>query len=150
MSATPPAPSEAALQKSRADQARADNLAKGREAKAEKREEAKAEKPAAITGELLHSGCRTLVKLLWALSGLVAFIVGGELGALSDTEIEEGATEAEPLVRRIRFLALALAFLGFPGWLAVQLKQKFASKKPSPTQSPQASPAPPRLVGGAP
>lgn len=142
-------PSDEAIAKARADKARAENLAKGREAKAEKREQAPT---APLSKEVLEAGCRSFVRALWALSGFVAFIVGGSLLPLTEADIDAGAAEALPLVRRFRLLSVLLSFIGFPVWLFRQVAEKFAAKS-KPEKGAAAtgpSPAPPRLVSGGP
>lgn len=131
------APSEAQLAKERADKARAENLKKGREALAEKREAEPEKLTKPLSADALQAGARLFIRAVWMLSGLGARLFDGKLATLSEEEISDGVKEALPIVKRFGALCTLLSVLGFPLWLADVVRAKFerqpaAAKKPEP------------------
>lgn len=139
-SKTRPKISDKKLREERHDDKRRENLLPARAALAEKREEttAAAEKPA-LSEETLKHGTRMFVRLLWRFAGLGARIFGGRLQPLADGDLNEGAAEAVPLVKRVPLLAKLLSVLGFPLWLADAIDKKF-ERKPAPAPALRAVP----------
>lgn len=133
-----PNDTELSAERTRANSARAANLAKGREKLAEKRKGSEksaektsdsAEKPKpSLSEKVLLEGSKAFVQFTWQLSGLVAWIIGGQLEKLSKEDIQAGAEEALPMLRRFPPLALALQFIGFPLWLCRSIPEKFSFK----------------------
>ena len=122
-------PSDAQIASERQREAGLANLAKAREASAAARKaeaaEKKAEAAPSSSPDTLHLAALGLVKVLWLLSALGAFLAGGTLADLTDAEAEEGARESLALLRRFGWLVTVLAFIGLPVWLFRAVKQKF-------------------------
>ena len=76
------------------------------------------------TDAALMHGASYLVKILWAMGNLVAWIAGAKLDSLTDAEAEEGAKEALPLLKRFNWLAIALTMIGLPVWFFSMLAAK--------------------------
>jgi len=84
-----------------------------------------------ISEEALRAGCISLVKFLWVVSALPAKIAGGTLAELTKEEVEEGAAQAEGLVKRYGWLVVAMTVVGFPLWMVRMFTAKF-HRKPTP------------------
>lgn len=113
--------------------ARRANFEKGRKALADKRAAEKGsapETPRPPPDSSLRDGARLFVRVCWSLSRVGARIMGRQLDALTDEEINEGAEEALPLLRRFTLIASLLAFLGFPFFLLRKLDEKIRAREP--------------------
>lgn len=126
-------PSDEDIARARKASVARSNLDKAREklkAKRELEKKSEEEKPT-LSAQTLEDGCRALVRFVYFLAGLGAWIAGGKLAPLDDADVTAGAQEAVPLVRRFTWLAFLLSFIGFPLWLARTIAAKFsADKKP--------------------
>ena len=84
-----------------------------------------------MADETLEAGCVSFVKFCWLLSRGGAYVVGGQLDTLTETEIKEGAAEAKNLVNRFAFLVTVLMIIGFPVWLFGKVIVHFERRKVS-------------------
>lgn len=75
-----------------------------------------------------------LVSILWGLSWLVCWAMGGELERLSKEELREGSERAGPLLDKFPIVAQVLSFAGLPVWLVRKVAEhvKFPPKPPAP------------------
>lgn len=81
-----------------------------------------------ISEESLSEGCKSLVRLVWFIASLPAWMADAKLTPLSDEEIEEGAAEAKAIVTRFPTLITVLMILGFPRWLVTSFVRHFERK----------------------
>lgn len=145
------APSDAEIKKARVKEKALRNLEKAHKARTEKaaaRREAREQDDSdakaieKLNPATLHAGCRALVRFCYFLATFGAWVSGGKLQDLTDSEIDEGAKEATELVQRFVWLARLLAFVGFPLWLARKVAEKFERKEALPKSPPQLAAVP--------